>query len=617
MMRRLSLWILSVSLLLTPAAVFAQGSATFHRALHKRARPAVAGIVCRADGNNRFFGTGTVIHPDGYILTSTLVVPAGARNILISLADGKSRKAKIVKSIAAHEVCLLKIEVKNHPFLALGDSSKVKLGDASYTVGNAFSVTEREGQVAICAGVVSGLYNLKKNDDRQSRFTGPVIETSAAIVGGVDGGPLLNDRAEVIGLVSLAHSKERFLGCAIPINLIRADLEGGDLSGGRLGLSATSTRGGALRIDSVVAGGSADKAGLKAGDVIVAAAGESSSMLKSWLGRVDAMPEGTELKVDAKRGVWAKEVTLRVGALSKGLEMTWPTVEAFKGSALTGALARVYRAAVKKVSKSVVTIRTSKISNTWINHGSGVIASADGFILTSHYNVNRVGEIKVELADGRTFAAKVQGTAPSMDLALLKIEAKDLPVPAFGKPIDVAPGTLCGVVGRGLQSSTLTTGIISALGRQKGACYQLDAIMNLANTGGAVINIKGEVIGIGCFIGNNRAWRWGLSSGVGFAVTMRKISKVMTGLKKGRAENTTPVLGVTSNQGTLTIETVSPKSAADRAGIKAGDKVITVNGKSLKGWGDLVNVVRSSIRGDVLTIIVERDGKEIEIKARL
>ncbi|MDF1667018.1 MAG: trypsin-like peptidase domain-containing protein, partial [Planctomycetota bacterium] len=241
----------------------------------------------------------------------------------------------------------------------------------------------------------------------------------------------------------------------------------------------------------------------------------------------------------------------------------------------------------------------------------------DGYILTSNYNVNRATKIRVELSNGKQLTAVVKGRSRAMDLALLKVEAENLHVPTFGKPIDVAPGTLCGVVGRGMQSTTLTTGVISALGRQRGACYQLDAIMNLANTGGAIINTKGEVIGIGCFIGNNRAWRWGISSGVGFAVTMRKIAKVIDGLKQGKAMDSTPILGVTSVQGSLKIESVSPNSAAEKGGIKKGDTIVSVNGKSLKGWGDLVQVIRRSIRGDTLKIVVMRNGQKVELTTTL
>lgn len=617
MTRRFALWILSISFVLSPSVLFAQDSATFQRALNTRARPAVVGITCRATNNGRYFGTGTVIHPDGYILTSTLVVPTGARNIEISLANGKRHYAKVVKSVALHELCVLKIDVANHPFLAMGDSSKVQIGDAAYTVGNAFSVTEQEGQVAICAGIVSGIYDLKKNDDTQSRFIGRVIESSAAINGGQDGGPLLNDKAEVIGLISLAHSKARFLGCAIPINVIKSDLTGADSSGGRLGLSATATRDGSLRIDSVNNGGSAAKIGLKSGDRIVKVNGNKLADMGKWLSAVDSLEEGTKITLEVFRGDWGKELSITVGPVSKGLEMTWPKPAPFEGPKLTGALARVYRSAMGKVAKSVVTVQVANRNGAFTNNGSGVIYSADGYILTSNYNVNRANKIRVELSNGKHYNAVIKGRSRAMDLALLKIDAENLPVPTFGKPIDVAPGTLCGVVGRGMQSTTLTTGIISALGRQRGACYQLDAIMNLANTGGAVINTRGEVIGIGCFIGINRGWRWGISSGVGFAVTMRKIAKVIDGLKEGKAMDSTPILGVTSVQGSLTIESVSPNSAAEKGGIKKGDTIVSVNGKSLKGWGDLVQVIRRSIRGDRLKIVVLRNGEKVELQTTL
>lgn len=599
------------------------------RALMRRIRPAIVGIQSSNTARGTFYGTGTMIHPSGYIMTSTTVVPLTARGIVVRTASGKSFRAKRVLTVVAHELSVIKIDVSRHAFLPLARANFPKLGSASFTAGNAFRVTEIEGQVALCGGIVSGIYSLEsgegtlsRNDDEESQYRGLVIETTAAINPGMDGGPLVNGRAEVIGLLSLAYSKKRTLGTAIPITEIVSDLKGGLASGGRLGMNGHNQADGSLLITQVIAGGAAAKAGLKRGDVVISVNGQKLQDMKRWLVKADELEAGTALKVEVKRGLWSKSVTLVCGSLSKGLGIVWPAVERLAEPRLLAARARVYRDAVKKVEASVATITVSRRqrlrSGSSLVEGScsGVVVSKDGFLLTSYANVENAAMIRVQLKDGREFGAELRGFSRRMDLALLKVNGKNLPAAKFASK-DSAPGAFCGVVGRGLGTTTLTTGIVSAVGRHSGACYQVDASMNLGNTGGAVIDIHGQVIGVGCYVGTKAQWRWGLSSGVGFAVTSRKIFEVLEDLKKGKEVDGTPVLGVTTADGSLNISQVQPGSPAQRAGVRAGDKIVEVNGKSLKGWGDLVKAVRTKVRGDTLEIVVERNGQQLTLKARL
>ena len=336
------------------------------------------------------------------------------------------------------------------------------------------------------------------------------------------------------------------------------------------------------------------------------------------------------MSLDVERGGWEKSVTLQKSPARRGLDLTWPAAERIALDPVLAAKARVYRAALQKVAPSVATLEVEKVvvvrgrgffgaseRRRQRRRASAVIVDAGGLLLTSAWTLRGAESITVRLADGRSFAARVLGADAGLDLALLEIDAEDLPVPSFGEPVDLRPGRLCAVVGRALGSPTLTTGLISSVGRFRGNCYQVDAIMNLGNVGGALINTRGELIGVGAFVGDNPRWQWGLSSGVGFAVTMRKIREVLPALKRGETVDPMPVLGVESESGGLTISKVVEGSAASKAGLRAGDRIVAVNGVRLKGWGDLVKIVRTRNRGDRLVIELERAGRRLTLSAQL
>lgn len=616
---------------------------------HEQIRPALVAVTSALGRRGTFYGSGTIVHPDGYILTSTLVVPPGAENIRVQLANGVFRSAELVLSRPEREFSIIKMDGKGFSYLGLGDSDRLGLGDQVYTVGNAHQVMTREDKIVLCGGAISGRYNLAKrsgsktsleknedwNGDNQSNYSGEILESTAAINPGVDGGPLLDARGRVVGLISLGYSRQRFLGAAIPVNQIRGDLEGGQNVGNGLGITVHAAKGG-LEIVSVLAGSPAAKAGLKKDDTIIGLPGDQAATLETWRAATEAIKSGDTIELNMRRGPWTRRMTLTCGDQDGSLDIEWPAGPAFDVDPTFDALGRVYRKALAKVEKSVVQLRVQRkaaaarqprgnnplrrqpqaANNTRPTGGtSGVIVEADGLILTSFYNVEGAERITVTLASGAEHGAKVVGSSRAMDLALLKIEAENLPVPTFAKTQDLAKGTLIGVVGRGVGAPTLTTGIISQLGRQRGACYQVDAIMNYGNTGGALINTKGEVIGIGAFIGHR--FRWGISSGVGFAVTSKKVFEVLDELKEGKRVDATPIFGVQSRNRSLTIASVREGSSAARAGVLAGDRIISVNGRALKGWGDLVQVIRTRVHGDDLVIIVEREGEQVTLRGKM
>ena len=258
--------------------------------------------------------------------------------------------------------------------------------------------------------------------------------------------------------------------------------------------------------------------------------------------------------------------------------------------------------------------------------GSGVIVDArEGLILTNNHVIDGADEIRVTLEDRRQFDAEIVGTDPQTDVALLKIDARNLSALDLADSEDVRVGDYVIAVGNpfGL-SSTVTSGIVSALGRDQraGDTYsdfiQTDAAINPGNSGGALVNSKGELIGINTAIIS----RSGSSAGIGFAVPTRIVRSVMAQLtefgevKRGRIgvliSDVTPELrgglGLPSLKGAL-VSDVTEDSPAEKAGLKGGDVIIAFNGEDLDDSSDLRNAVGLLTPGTSADITYLRDGR--------
>ena len=259
--------------------------------------------------------------------------------------------------------------------------------------------------------------------------------------------------------------------------------------------------------------------------------------------------------------------------------------------------------------------------------GSGVIVDAgEGLILTNNHVIDGADEIEIRLEDRREFFAEIVGQDPQTDLALLKIDARNLTDLPITETDDVMVGDYVIAVGNpfGL-SSTVTSGIISALGRDgrgSGDRYedyiQTDAAINPGNSGGALVNSKGELIGINTAIVS----RSGSSAGIGFAVPTRTIRNVMSQLieygevRRGRIgvqiSNVTPELrdglDLPSVNGAL-IQSVVEDSPAEKAGLEDGDVVISFNGGDVEDSADLRNAVGLLTPGTTADITYLRDGR--------
>jgi serine protease Do len=255
--------------------------------------------------------------------------------------------------------------------------------------------------------------------------------------------------------------------------------------------------------------------------------------------------------------------------------------------------------------------------------GSGFIIDKEGLILTNNHVIQGASEIKVKLHDEREFDAKVIGTDPKTDLALIKINAKDnLPVTVLGDSDKLQVGEWVMAIGNpfGL-TETVTVGVVSAKGRVIGAgpyddFIQTDASINPGNSGGPLLNIKGEVVGINAAI-------YAGGQGIGFAIPINIAKEVLHDLKtKGKVvrgwlgvmiQKITPELAksfdLKESEGAL-VSDVVPKGPADDAKIKRGDVIIEFDGKKIESMEMLPRLVAATKPKSKVTVVVLRNGKK-------
>jgi serine protease Do len=268
--------------------------------------------------------------------------------------------------------------------------------------------------------------------------------------------------------------------------------------------------------------------------------------------------------------------------------------------------------------------------------GSGVIVSSDGYILTNNHVVDGADDVRVEMTDGRTLSAKVIGKDKPSDLALIKVSATDLHSIALGNSDGVQVGDVVLAVGNPLGvGQTVTMGIISAKGRSTNdgsgdVSYedflQTDAPINHGNSGGALVNTKGELVGINSQILSES----GGNIGIGFAIPSNMAKHVMDELRTSgkvtRAQLGVSVQEVTSDLaeslglksvGGAIIGSVTPGSAADRAGLKQGDVIEAFNGQQIHDINTLRNRVAETAPGSAADVTIVRDGSERHVSVKL
>jgi serine protease Do len=323
-----------------------------------------------------------------------------------------------------------------------------------------------------------------------------------------------------------------------------------------------------------------------------------------------------------------------------------------------GNFANGFSAVIKPALPAVVNIRTSKIVKQQANQmspffndpmfkqffgdqfgqggkphaereqalGSGVIVTADGTILTNNHVIDGASDIKVQLSDKREFAAKLVGADPKSDIAVLKIEGKDLPTLPLGDSSQLNVGDLIFAIGDPFGiGETATMGIVSATGRgglrieDYENFIQTDAAINPGNSGGAMIDIHGNLVGINTAILSHGS---GGNEGVGFAIPISMAKpvmdqilthgKVVRGYLGVHIQDFTPEIAKAFNfnqSGGVLIGDVSPNTPASNAGLKKGDVVVKLNGQAVSDANDLRLNISQMAPGTAVKLQIWREGK--------
>jgi serine protease Do len=270
------------------------------------------------------------------------------------------------------------------------------------------------------------------------------------------------------------------------------------------------------------------------------------------------------------------------------------------------------------------------------NLGSGVIVSPDGYILTANHVVDGADEIKVSFGENKTeYAAKIIGTDPPTDVAVLKIDAKDLPALTLADSDQLEIGDIVLAIGNpyGL-GQTVTMGIVSALGRNGLAGFnqyqdfiQTDAAINPGNSGGALVDAQGRLVGINTAILS----RSGGNQGIGFAVPINLASHVMERLISGGGKVARGYLDISMQsldaglakqfnlpiQNGALVDDVTAGTPAEKAGFKSGDVIIAFNGKEVSDAHSLILSVAECSPGSLATVKLLRDGQTNVITVKL
>ncbi len=271
--------------------------------------------------------------------------------------------------------------------------------------------------------------------------------------------------------------------------------------------------------------------------------------------------------------------------------------------------------------------------------GSGFVVSSDGLILTNAHVVDGSDRVTVTLKDGSTYEGRVMGTDSLTDMAVIKIEAENLPILTFANSEQLQPGDWAIAIGNPLGlDNTVTTGIVSATGRSSAqigvadkrvSFIQTDAAINPGNSGGPLLDARGEVIGINTAIIQN-------AQGIGFAIpinTARDVAEAL--IAKGKVDH--PYLGIQmagitpelkqqlksrsnfnidTNKGVLIVDVV-PDSPADKAGLQSGDVILEVAEKAIAKTDEVQKAVSQSEVGSELVLGLQRHGKSQEVRVKV
>jgi len=558
-------------------------------AIADRVLACTVSVSCRIEGGS-FSGSGFVVSPDGHVITTASVVPVGATDITVLLPGFQRRPASIVAADESLSVTLLKLAGE-----------------------------ERH----LSRGVVSGLYDVEKQPE--AAFAGRVIETTAAVNPGSDGGPLVDAAGRVVGVITVAVSPRRWQGVAVPMAILLekfAPLKSGEVQ---------------TTVDAAEPPPSQPPlAGLRRAAAAVAPFLVAIDVERTW--PPERLPRDSWDEYRRRLNGWDK----------------LPPSERRKQFAAFAARAR--------------TLDVNQLLRRPSGPATGLVVSADGFVLTSSFTVgddttyvakatgqprrftadesaeklmadpeggfaekpNAIRGVTVVLPDGSRREAKVHARHEPLGIALLKIEASGLPwfdlaaaatSPQLGDHV-----AAIGLVAAAAVDVTLNPGIVSAASRNRGYRFQTDALLNYGNSGGPVVDSAGSLLGIatapiepdtvmGRIFTLSQLMRWSRApnSGVGFVARADRIRAVLEELKAGRTFERFPgpFLGVQADESRalgddVVIGFVAEGSPAGKAGLKKGDVIVAYDGIELGAWRELTERIAAGKPGDSVVLTSSR-----------
>ena len=625
-------WTLAVLMLWLAGANAAAAALPGTRAVADHVLAATAGISAKgSDGAASFSGTGSIVSPAGHILTSTSVVPPGATDIEVMLPGFRRLPATLVAADVGLGASLIKVEGDPLPFLPVSREQPA-VGELTYTASDVDRVMLTSARASFSRGHVSGLYDVTRQGE--SSYVGPVIETTAAVNRGSDGGPLVDARGRLCGVISLGVAPQRWQGVAVPTAILLERFAALRRAGVSLSLEPP--------------------AGLEA-DPATAAAVERAADLA----RAAATLAPYLVGVDVARRFPPEVLPQPSWEEHRAGIRDWDNLPAEERARRFAAFANVARA-----------LEVNQLLRRPPGAVTGLVVSPSGHVLTSIFNVdtdtafvakstgkprafdpkepiekllavpagglglerNDVTGVTVILADGSRRKAVVVARHEPLGVALLKVEAAGLPAfdlaAAGSSPL---LGDAVAVVGRspGRGGHTLNLGVVSAPSRLRGYQFQTDALMNYGNSGGPVVDAAGNFLGIatapiepdtvlGRLYAPQQLMRWtrAPNSGVGMVARADRLAAALEALKAGRSVDRIPgpFLGVQADMERafgedVVIGGVTPGSPAERAGLEKGDRLLEFDGVELNTWRDLTDRIAASRGGDRVTLLVQRPSR--------
>jgi len=594
------------------------------RRVADRALASTVGIRCEPEYGGQCVGTGIVISPVGHVLTATSVVPPGARKVRVTFPGYVGRDAEVVAVDESLAAVVVKVEAADLPFLPLSRDLPT-VGTTAYTASDVENSLFTNGRATFSRGLVSGLYDVPKH--HESAYGGMAIETTAAVNPGSDGGPLLDESGRVCGMIMLCMRPLRLQGTAVPTKVLLERFA--PFTSGQVPVVADTTAAGPVDASTAPLRTAATEiAEHLVGIDVKRKFGAETLLLPSWeefragVKDFDALPKPKQLQKFAEYLSVAK-IFESNQILRRPADPTTGLVVSADGFVLTSLF---------NVGNDVAFVRKSTGSpRTFDPHEPipKLLGDPEGGV---EQRPNTIESITVVLRDGSRNEAKVVARHEPLGVALLKIDARDLPwYDVGGNAISPQLGdavALVGLLPGSPPSFTLNAGIVSAPSRNRGYQFQTDALLNYGNSGGPLVDRGGSFLGLAVapvqpdtLLGRLLSppqlagWTRAPNSGVGMVARGDRIRDVLDELKAGKSFDRIPgpLLGVQPDPSKafdddVLVGGVTPGSPAEKAGLKRGDVLLAFDGTEIDNWNQLTDLVAAAKVGQVVELTVQRRG---------